>query len=314
MRELAREVDDAVDEVRALARGLLPPLLVERGIGDALREAAATSSVPATVRALPAGRYPPEIEIAVYFCCLEALQNAAKHAAGATFVTIGVWEKDALEFEVRDDGPGLAAEALERGAGLTNMRDRVAAVGGRLSITGAPGHGTWVAGAVPLALADVPEQAETLVRGATDALEDGFAIYRSVRDEAGTVVDFLVEYLNDAACAQLGRGREQLMGRTLGGVDHEFTASTDFRWLRQVLAWDQRDTRTAVEYERGPDTAHVIRCATELRAIPLGEGRLVVTWRDMTEEARTRAELRRRPGPRPAPAPSSPAVPGELRP
>ncbi|MGH2824188.1 MAG: sensor histidine kinase [Thermoleophilaceae bacterium] len=90
------------------------------------------------------------MESAVYFCCLEALQNASKHARGASRVTISLTHDDALRFEVRDDGAGFDAEPHPPGAGLTNMRDRLVAVGGRLTISSAPGRGTVVEGSVPL--------------------------------------------------------------------------------------------------------------------------------------------------------------------
>ena len=95
------------------------------------------------------GRYPAEVESAVYFCCLEAIQNASKHAADASLVEITLSDGDALRFEVRDDGGGFNGEVAE-GAGLTNMRDRLAAVGGELEITSVVGQGTVVTGTVPL--------------------------------------------------------------------------------------------------------------------------------------------------------------------
>ena len=153
LRELAHDVDDAVDELRALARGLVPPMLVERGIADALREAAASSPLIARVQSVGLRRYAPEVESAVYFCCREALQNAAKHAEGARFATVRLWEDRELHFEVRDDGAGLPLGPRTYGTGLTNMRDRIGAVGGRLTIESAAGEGTCVAGTTPLELA-----------------------------------------------------------------------------------------------------------------------------------------------------------------
>jgi PAS domain-containing protein len=291
LRELTDQVDDAVDEVRSLARGLVPPTLVERGVADALHEAAVSSPLPAAVEAPELGRYAAEIESAVYFCCLEALQNAAKHAVGAHSVTVQLWEDGHLRFEVRDDGAGLP-DRPDRGAGLTNMRDRIGAVGGRLTIESARGDGTCVAGAVPLGPLAVPYEAEMLVQRATDALEDCFAIYRAVSDERGVVVDFLVEHVNEAACAEWGAERDQLTGRKRGELDPGFLASADFHWLLQVLTWNQRDSRTAVEYERAVGARRLVRRASDMRAAPLGGDRVVVTWRDVTEEARTREELR----------------------
>ena len=113
----------------------------------------------------------PEIESAVYFACLEALQNAAKHAEGARSASVSLWEDEELRFEVRDDGAGLPDGPTQSGAGLTNMRDRVGAVGGRLAIGSVPGEGTCVAGSVPVGPAELPPQVETLLQRATEALE-----------------------------------------------------------------------------------------------------------------------------------------------
>jgi signal transduction histidine kinase len=270
LRELARDVDDAVDEVRSLARGLVPPLLVERGLADALREVAASSPLATTVQADGLGRYPPEIESAVYFCCREALQNAAKHAAGARSVSVTLWEGDELGFEVRDDGGGLPDRPDQRGAGLTNMRDRIGAVGGRLTIESANGAGTSVAGAAPLALPAVTTQGEALLRRATDALEDCLAICRAVWGEHGAV-DFVVEHVNDAACAERGLDREELVGRNLGELETGVLASAELQWLRQVLERGQRASRMAV--------------GSEVRAAPLGDDRVVITWREVATEA-----------------------------
>jgi signal transduction histidine kinase len=270
LRELARDVDDTVDEVRSLAHGLVPPLLVERGLVDALRAVAVSSPLAATVQSAEIGRYGPEIESAVYFCCLEALQNAAKHAVGARSVSVRLWADDELRFEIRDNGAGLPQGPHQRGAGLTNMRDRIGAVGGRLTIESAPGKGTCVAGTAPLAPIEIPPQTEPLLRRATDALEDPFAIYRALRGERGVVVDFLVEHVNEAACVEMGLERAQLVGRRLGELDSGFLASEDFRWLRQVLEGGLRESRTAIEREGW--------------AAPIGSGRLVVTSRDASRD------------------------------
>ena len=109
MRELGLELEEALDEVRALARGIYPSLLADRGIVAALRAAGRRHPVPTTIEADGVGRYPPELETAVYFCCLEALQNAAKHASTASSVSITlVDELAALRFAVADDGIGFA--------------------------------------------------------------------------------------------------------------------------------------------------------------------------------------------------------------
>jgi signal transduction histidine kinase len=146
--ELSSEVHAAIEQLRELAHGIYPPLLAERGLPDAIRGAVLRAGVSGTVDADTVGRYPPEIESTAYFCCVEALQNAAKHAPGAQ-VSVRLWSADgALFFEVRDTGPGFDAALSPRTAGLVNMRDRVGAIGGTLRIDGA--DGTSVTGALPL--------------------------------------------------------------------------------------------------------------------------------------------------------------------
>jgi signal transduction histidine kinase len=148
LHQLGEDVGEALDEVRSLARGVYPALLVGGGLDDALRAAARRSPVPATVAMTDVGRQPPQIEAAVYFCCLEAMQNAAKHA-NAKALAIVVSDGDALRFSVSDDGCGFDAGELTSGRGLVNMRDRVAAAGGTLVVTSAAGRGTSVAGTIP---------------------------------------------------------------------------------------------------------------------------------------------------------------------
>lgn len=148
LRQLGAEVDAALDELRALAAGVYPSLLADRGLTDALRSAARRSPVPASVDVSGGDRYSQEVEAAVYFCCLEALQNVAKHAPDAHRVDISLQRNGDLRFAVRDDGPGF--DAAVTGNGLVNMRDRVAAVGGTLEIKTARGGGTEVVGRVPV--------------------------------------------------------------------------------------------------------------------------------------------------------------------
>jgi len=150
LHALGGEIEETLEEIRSLARGVYPALLSDQGLAEALRAAALRAPMPALVEPDGIGRYPEDVESAVYFCCLEALQNASKHARGASRITISLAQDDALRFEVRDDGAGFDAEPLPPGAGLTNMRDRLAAVGGRLTIRSAPGLGTVVGGSVPL--------------------------------------------------------------------------------------------------------------------------------------------------------------------
>jgi signal transduction histidine kinase len=149
LHALGAEVDATLEEIRALAHGVYPPLLADQGLAEALRAAALRAPLDVTVSANGVGRHPPEVESAVYFCCLEALQNAAKHAGAATDVSVSLVEDDRLRFEVRDDGAGFDIRSA-RGAGLTNMRDRVTAVGGELEVASTPGEGAVVSGSVPI--------------------------------------------------------------------------------------------------------------------------------------------------------------------
>jgi signal transduction histidine kinase len=151
--QLGEGLQDAVQELRALAHGIYPPLLVDRGIGEALRSAAGRAALPTDVDAESLGRYEPEEEAAVYFCCMEALQNAGKHAGEGATATVRVWEVDSsLMFEVTDTGAGFDANGkLAKGAGFVNMSDRVGAIGGTVDVRSAPGEGTTVRGRIPVA-------------------------------------------------------------------------------------------------------------------------------------------------------------------
>jgi len=148
LQQLGTEVDAALDELRSLAAGVYPSLLADRGLTDALRSAALRSPVPVSVAVNGEDRYGQDVEAAVYFCCLEALQNIAKHAPNAHAVAISLERNGDLRFSVSDDGPGFDAEIA--GNGLVNMRDRVSAVGGTLEIKTAPGDGTEIVGHVPV--------------------------------------------------------------------------------------------------------------------------------------------------------------------
>ena len=150
--QLGEGLKDAVTELRALAHGIYPPLLVDRGIEEALRSAAGRAALPTTVEAEGLERFTPEQEAAVYFCCMEALQNAGKHAGEVATATVHVWRDDAaLCFEVSDTGAGFDAGGVKgHGAGFVNMSDRVGAIGGTVVVRSAPGQGTTVSGRIPL--------------------------------------------------------------------------------------------------------------------------------------------------------------------
>jgi signal transduction histidine kinase len=149
LHELGDETVEALEEVRSLAQGVYPALLARRGLADALREASLRSPIPTSLEHSGVGRYREAVESAVYFCCLEGLQNAAKHASGATRIKVALVDDGVLRFEVRDDGAGFDP-ATSSGAGLTNMRDRLAAVGGDLTVLSEDGEGTRVMGRVPV--------------------------------------------------------------------------------------------------------------------------------------------------------------------
>lgn len=154
---LAGDVQTTIAELRSLAHGIYPPLLLDAGLAEALRAAAVRSASPAVVRADGVGRYPAPVEAAVYFCCLEALANAGKHAPGARVELALADDGGRLRFSVHDDGPGFAPAPVDDGAGqpgghgLVNMADRVGAVGGSVRWDSAPGRGTTVVGEVPVA-------------------------------------------------------------------------------------------------------------------------------------------------------------------
>jgi signal transduction histidine kinase len=150
LEELRASVREAMRDFRDLAHGIYPPLLQDRGLREALANVARRTTIPTRVEAA-AGRYEPEIEATVYFCCLEALQNAAKYAGEGAQATIRLREKEgALLFEVADDGSGLDSARIGVGVGLTNMRDRLEAIGGGLRIESTVGRGTLVVGTIPL--------------------------------------------------------------------------------------------------------------------------------------------------------------------
>jgi signal transduction histidine kinase len=151
LSEIGSELEEALDDLRSLAQGVYPPLLAEHGLGEALKSAARRSPVPVSVQARGIGRYPADIETAVYFSCREALQNMAKHAGQDTTGRLRVWEDAArLHFEIGDSGMGFSAETTPPGSGIINMCDRLEAVGGTITVSSSEGAGTVAAGSVPL--------------------------------------------------------------------------------------------------------------------------------------------------------------------
>jgi signal transduction histidine kinase len=152
LQELQADTGEALQTLRDLARGIFPPVLADKGLLPALEAHARRCAVEVKIEAGAVNRYPSEVEAAVYFCCLEAIQNAIKHARGP--VTISIEEAaERLTFEIGDGGPGFDPGTRERGTGLQNMSDRMAAVGGRLVISSSVAGGTIVHGDVPTSTA-----------------------------------------------------------------------------------------------------------------------------------------------------------------
>ena len=147
---LKAQLSAALDDLRALARGIYPPLLAEQGLVMALRAQAARSPVPAVLEADQVGRYPQDAESTVYFCTLEALQNVAKHARASAVTVRLSGSGEILEFSVSDDGAGFPAAAARHGSGLQGMSDRLAAHGGTLAVRSQPGQGTTITGRLPI--------------------------------------------------------------------------------------------------------------------------------------------------------------------
>jgi signal transduction histidine kinase len=150
MNQLQVDVGSAIEELRSLAHGIYPPLLSSAGLGVAMSAACRRAPLPASIEADGVNRHAPEIEAAVYFCCLEALQNAGKYAGSAASARVRIWEEaGGLLFEVSDDGAGFETSRHADGAGLTNMRDRLGAVGGTLRVD-SDRSGTRIHGVVPV--------------------------------------------------------------------------------------------------------------------------------------------------------------------
>jgi PAS domain S-box-containing protein len=150
LEDIIGDANAAIDELRELGHGIYPRELRERGLDDALRSLAEAAPIRVPVIADAVGRQAPAIEEAVFFCVREAIQNATKHAGAHAHVTLSLKPNGkGVEFEVSDDGPGFDAIELSRGFGLESMRDRIAALGGELTIVSAPADGTRVHGIVP---------------------------------------------------------------------------------------------------------------------------------------------------------------------
>jgi signal transduction histidine kinase len=156
LADVGTELEEILDELRDVAQGLYPPTLRTFGLEQALANVARRSHQSTRLDVSPSvGRYPEDVEAAVYFCCVESLQNVGKHAGREAAAVIRISQNGReLRFEVQDDGVGFdltSPSTLGSGSGYTNMTDRMASVGGTLAIESTPGHGTTVRGRLPIA-------------------------------------------------------------------------------------------------------------------------------------------------------------------
>lgn len=148
--DIGEDVEAAIEELRDVAHGIYPRVLSDHGVAAALRQVARAFGGAVSVGGDGVGRYPAEVESAIYYCCREAIQNACKHGGPMAQIAISLHE-DArtVGFAVSDDGPGFDLTESSGGRGLHHMRDRIGSVGGELSILSRPGAGSVVSGAIP---------------------------------------------------------------------------------------------------------------------------------------------------------------------
>ena len=150
LEQLKGDADEALETLRDLARGIYPPLLAEKGLPTALQAQARKATLPITIEADGIGRYPQDTEAALYFCILEALQNIQKYAQASRAAVRLRQDGDQLTVEVADDGRGFVVSTTARGNGLTNMEDRLDALGGNLQVESTLGRGTTLRATVPV--------------------------------------------------------------------------------------------------------------------------------------------------------------------
>jgi signal transduction histidine kinase len=149
--ELSADASAAVEDLRRIAHGIYPAVLRERGLGDGVRAWVRSAPVAIVVTDTGLERLAPAVEASVYFCVLEAIQNAIKHSGPASHIDVAFARRDGrLQFSVSDDGAGFETAAVKHGMGLTSMHERMEALGGDVEIVSSPGAGTTVRGAVPV--------------------------------------------------------------------------------------------------------------------------------------------------------------------
>jgi two-component system, NarL family, sensor kinase len=157
LAQLEQQAGDAIKAVREFAGGIYPPLLEAEGLVTAIGQQARAAAIPVSIDADRLGRYPRDIEAAVYFSVLEALQNVGKYADASTVTVTLSGSEEILTFRVADDGRGFDPASVAPGAGLNGIADRLDTIGGTIHIDSAPGTGTTITGTIPLR---APIQAE----------------------------------------------------------------------------------------------------------------------------------------------------------
>ncbi len=150
LAEQVAAVDAAIGTLVDLARGLYPRTLVEHGVGPALREVSGGTGAPISVTDQDVARLPSDIEAALYFFAVEAIQNAVKHARASAIAVDLTSDGRRVSLQVRDDGRGFETTAGSTGHGLGNMRDRIDAMQGTFTLESVPGRGATVNATVPV--------------------------------------------------------------------------------------------------------------------------------------------------------------------
>jgi len=162
--QIASDTDDALQTLRDLARGIYPPLLAAEGLGVALNAQARKLAIPVEITSNALARFTQEVEAAVYFCCLEAMQNISKHSSATSASITLNREEETLRFVVWDNGRGFDPATAQRSSGLQNMTDRIEALGGRLRVESIMGEGTRTIGEIPISNAEELDPRELLDR------------------------------------------------------------------------------------------------------------------------------------------------------
>jgi len=148
--QIRADTQAALEGLRDLTRGAYPPILADEGLAAALTAKAKSAPLPVTLEATGVDRLPKQVEIAAYFCCSEAIQNAAKYAKASSIVITLRSQVGALAFSVVDDGRGFEPSTVRRGVGMRSMAERVESLGGTFEVRSAIGAGTTIAATIPL--------------------------------------------------------------------------------------------------------------------------------------------------------------------